>query len=99
MAVGAVWYACAAEVFFEPLFCRCMSFRGEGEMDREIVEANNLDAYFLEGEGEALNRLRWYCRFHGETPCLMEKAAALDTKGNKNSFPYDMRVFLWLEKQ
>ena len=56
IAVGAVCYVCGAEVFFEPLFCSCMSFWGEGEMDRAIVEANNLAAYFLESEGEALDR-------------------------------------------
>jgi len=55
MVAGAVCYACGAEVFFQPLFCCRMSFRGEGDMDREIVEANDLAAYFLEGEGEILN--------------------------------------------
>jgi hypothetical protein len=77
-----------------------MSFQGEGEMDREIVEANNLAAYFLEGEGEALNRWGWHCRSPGEMiVCLMGKAAAFDKKGNKNPLPVDLRVFSWLEKQ
>jgi len=52
MVVGAVNYAREAELFFEPLFCHLMSFRGEGEMDREIAEANDLGVYFLESESE-----------------------------------------------
>jgi hypothetical protein len=50
MVFGIVCYACGAEVFLEPQFCRYVSLSGEGEMDGEVVEANNLAAYFLAGK-------------------------------------------------
>jgi len=58
MAPGAVCYAQDAEMLFKPLFCQRMFFLGEGEMDGEIVQENDLPAYFLEGksEGEVLSR-------------------------------------------
>jgi len=66
MVVGAVYYARGAKLLCEPLFCHLMPFRGEGEMDREIAEANDLAAYFLEGEAEGdMHRWGWHCRSPG----------------------------------
>jgi hypothetical protein len=59
MTVGAFNDVCGPELFFEPLFCSFMSFRGEGEMDREIAEADDLKGYGVAGEGEGETGRRW----------------------------------------
>lgn len=79
MATGVVCYVCDAVVFLEPLFCRCMSLLGEGEMDGEVVEANNLTAYFLEDKSETLNRWGWHLRF------LMDIVFFCGLKNNKST--------------
>ena len=59
MAAGAVCYAPEAEMFFKSLFRQRMFFLGKGEMDGEIVQTNNLAAYFFEGKSEGEVVPRW----------------------------------------
>jgi hypothetical protein len=86
MAAGVLNAACRAVVFFEPLFGNLLPFGRKRDMDREVAEADGLDADFLESERKAEVLPCWsvYCCSHAGFLLLIEKAAALDKKGKKN---------------
>lgn len=90
MAAGVVRQRGKAERSSEPLFCHFMFFRIEAEMNREIVNANDLAAYFFENEGEALNRLGWH-----RAESLIEKGSAFDKK-DRNSLLRLSLPFSWV---